>query len=65
VRKQHKWNVTLQRDDGEIVEYPLSAYWSPDFEGIQTVVGNTAQAQAYLESGKTHKFAPIAASPAA
>jgi hypothetical protein len=60
-RERFNWKVTLQASDGEIVEYPFSAHWSPEVEGTADAVGNAAAAQAWHEGGKQRSFHPIAA----
>lgn len=59
-RTMNHWNVTLQRADGEIVEYKFSAYWDPEQQETTEAVKTAAAAQAWWESNKT-PHAPISA----
>lgn len=61
MREQFHWSVQLQRDDGQISEHKVSAYWTPSQDETVEAVKNTAQAEAYWRSGKQHKFVPISA----
>lgn len=59
-RIKHCWNVTLQRDDGQVIERPVSAYWDPDRDDTPEAIGNAGRAEAHMASGKKHEFAVIA-----
>lgn len=62
MRKKYEWNVTLQREDGQIVDRKVRAYWDPEQEGCSEAVAVTAAAEAWWEGKKAYSFAPIAAS---
>jgi hypothetical protein len=59
-RIRHNWNVTLQREDGEVLTEKVAAYWDPGFEGINDTVGHAARTQAHAKTGKRFEFAVIA-----
>lgn len=59
-RIKHSWNVTLQRDDGEVIERPVHAFWDPDRDDTPDHIGIAAKAEAHMASGKRHEFAVIA-----
>lgn len=59
-RRKHTWKVTLQRDDGEVVERQVHAYWNPAQEGCNEAVGVTARAEAFMASRQQHQFHPLA-----
>lgn len=48
--------VQLQRDDGLMEKYPISVYWSDEW---QAEVGNAAAAQAHWEGKKQHLYYPV------
>lgn len=58
-RKQFNWNVKLQSDAGETIDFPITNYWSPTKEGAETAIAVTAKAMAYYQSGMTHKYAVL------
>lgn len=61
MRTKNHWNVTLQRDDGQIVEQRVSAFWDPAQEGCNEAVMRTGKAEAWAASNRQHEFAPISA----
>lgn len=58
-RQLFKWNTSLQSDAGEVIEFPIQCYWSPDKEGIEQAIAATAKGMAYYVSGMTHKYAVL------
>lgn len=61
MRTKNRWNVTLQREDGKVVETKFETFWRADQEDSADAVMNAAQAQAYISSGKQYRFSPISA----
>lgn len=59
-RTKNRWEVTLQRADGDLVQFEVENYWAVEYEDIQEAIGRTAAAEAWYQSGKRHEFAPVA-----
>jgi hypothetical protein len=59
-RTKHHWTVTLQGEDGYVVERPFSSFWDPEQEGCQEAVGSAAAIEARVEVNKQQRFVPIA-----
>lgn len=61
-RTPYEWDVTLQREDGEVIDFPFTAYWDPtkddDFVTPESI-GNAAQAMAYVQGGKQYRYKPV------
>lgn len=56
-RVRFKWAAPIANlETGQALTLEVSAYWSPDFEGVRNSVSEAACAMAYVESGKTQKF---------
>lgn len=58
-RVKNTWVVTLQADDGKIVEREVKAFWDPEQEGCSEAVGRTAKAEAHRASNNQREYAPI------
>lgn len=67
-REMFKWDVQLQRDDGEVHAERVEAYWSPNHETTSDGVAGTARVQAIVRNRRTggrNDFMPIAVTPIA
>jgi hypothetical protein len=65
-RRQFHWLAQLQSADGKVIEYPIVSYWDPEHQSANETpmaerIANCAQAQAYVESGKTRKYQALSA----
>lgn len=58
-RTKHQWTVTLQRNDGKVVERPVSAYWDPERDDTPEAIGNAGRAEAHMAADKKFDFAVI------
>lgn len=55
-RKPFEWEVQLQSQDGKLITEKVSAFWSPDFEGIKADIGVAARCKAWLRNKKKVTF---------
>lgn len=55
-RKKFKWKVTLQSPDGQTIDEPVEAYWSPKYEGIKEAVALAARTKAWFRNKKKVEF---------
>lgn len=58
-RTRHRWNVTLQASDGEMVTHKVANYWNPEADDAAHAIGVAARAEAWLKHGKQREFHPV------
>lgn len=61
MRTKHRWTVTLQANDGEVVEREVRAYWDPARDDTAEAIGLAAKAEAFAATRGQRTFSPIAA----
>jgi hypothetical protein len=63
MRKPRKFDVQVMAEDGEQKTVQVGVFWK-DGEGFAEAVGWAGAGKAFMESGRTKKFKPVAVSPA-
>lgn len=59
MRQLFKWNVKLQADTGEVIDYPIEAYWHPERDDTPAAIMASARGEAFWSFGRKKEFAPI------
>lgn len=49
-RKHFVWEVKLQSPDGKTMAEKVSAFWTPDFEGVKESIGLAARCKAAIRN---------------
>lgn len=58
-RELFHWNVTLQGEDGQVTQFPISAYWSPNKEGTELALMAAAKGMAFWQAARAMKYIPV------
>lgn len=62
MRPMHKWNVVLQREDGEIIEREYLAPWNPEKDFVTPEsIAQACAAEEYVRRGAKVQYAPVSA----
>jgi hypothetical protein len=59
-RTYFEWNVPLQSERGETIDYRFRSLWSPDHDLTKQAVAISAAAEQWHKNGQTSKWAPVA-----
>lgn len=55
-RKPFEWEVPLQAKDGKTYMEKVSAFWSPDFDGVKDSIAIAARCKAWIRNKKNVEF---------
>lgn len=55
-RTPSDWEVQLQSPDGKVMTEKVSAYWSPDYDGVKESVAIAGRCKAWLRNKKKIDF---------
>lgn len=58
-REMFHWNVQLQSSDGQVTNFPISSFWSPEKEGTETALMLAAKGMAHYQAGGKMQFAAL------